>query len=60
MLLLCVSMETKNKQKALQRNNYISLLNIHSKGDVCLLLDHVKEHICHQNANTGISVDISH
>lgn len=52
-------METRNKQKAIQRNNHISLLNIHWKGDVCLLLDHVKEHICHQNANSGILLDIT-
>lgn len=32
-LLFCVSMETKNKQK----NNHISLLNIHCKGNICLL-----------------------
>lgn len=59
MLHLRVSMETQNKQKALGRNNHISLLNFHCKGDVCLLLDPVNLHICHWNANFGISVVIT-
>ena len=50
-------METNNKQ----RNNHINLLHFHPRVDVSLLLDHVQEHIFHNNGNnSGISVDDTH